>query len=165
VGADPNPHCRHTRRRPKSSPIEYLIPEGPLTSLLLLHIDRGQRTLTQATGGTVTRLFVTKKGGTFCLNDSIFTQFWRTLMKQFDADRYGLDYFPPAQARTIFVDDYLSQNGVDPEMWDGACWLRSLAASLPLRAPLLHQPILMTRCRRTQSFALARRAEHLLLHH
>jgi hypothetical protein len=31
-----------------------------------------------------------------------------------------LKYFPPSLARTVFVEDYTSEYGVEPDMWDGA---------------------------------------------
>jgi hypothetical protein len=31
-----------------------------------------------------------------------------------------LKYFPPSIARTVFVEDYTSEYGVEPDMWDGA---------------------------------------------
>ena len=96
--------------------------------------------LTQASGDRMVRLFVTKKGASFCVNNSIFTQFWGTLMAQHGASRYGLAYFPPNQARTIFVDDYLSQNGVPPDMWDGACGLRSGGMGSPRPCALVRAP-------------------------
>jgi hypothetical protein len=50
-------------------------------------------------------------------NDVTFRNFWKWVM---DSTATNLKYFPPSLARTVFVEDYTSEYGVEPDMWDGA---------------------------------------------
>jgi hypothetical protein len=49
-------------------------------------------------------------------DDSRFTQYWETTMKS----TTHIAYCPPSLFRTSFIEDYTSENGVEPDMWDGA---------------------------------------------
>ncbi len=50
-------------------------------------------------------------------NDVTFRNFWKWAMEK---SAPNLKYFPPSLARTVFVEDYTSEYGVEPDMWDGA---------------------------------------------
>jgi hypothetical protein len=103
-------------RRHGSSPLTLVFPRGPLVKLMLAHVFAGQRMLTLERGDAMIRLFVTRQGKEF--SDATFVHFWRTLMEATDTN--GIEYFPPSKARTVFVEDYTSRYGVEPDMWDGA---------------------------------------------
>lgn len=99
--------------------LDYKLPRGTLTKLLLAHIGEGHKVLTQATGGEV-RLFVTSTGIPFA-KPSLFTQHWEKLMRRCPiAAAKSIPYFPPVAGRRIFVEGYTSSNGVEPDLWDGA---------------------------------------------
>jgi hypothetical protein len=102
-------------RRPANAPLEYTLPRGPLTKLVMAHVAEGHKLLTLEREDYMLRLFVTKQGKEF--NDVTFCQFWETLMS---GTAKGIKYFPPSMARTVFVEDYTSEYGVEPDMWDGA---------------------------------------------
>jgi hypothetical protein len=101
-------------RRPNNSTIEYEFPDGPLKRLLLSHIMQGQALLTEASGDSMPFLFVTRKGREF--SDSTFVQFWSSLME----GTSNIKYFCPSLGRTVFVEAYCAEEGVPPDMWDGA---------------------------------------------
>ncbi len=105
-------HSKNDRRR-SNAPLEYTLPRGPLSKLMLAHVEEGHKLLTLEREDSMLRLFTTKQGKEF--NDVTFCQFWETLVKG-----SGMKYFPPSMARTVFVEDYTSEYGVEPEMWDGA---------------------------------------------
>ena len=107
-------HTKNDRRR-NNSPLEYTLPRGPLSKLVMAHVKEGHKLLTLEREDTMLRLFVTKQGKEF--NDATFCQFWETLMS---STASGMQYFPPSLARTAFVEDYTSEFGVEPDMWDGA---------------------------------------------
>jgi hypothetical protein len=107
-------HSKNDRRR-SNSPLEYTLPRGPLSKLVLAHVKEGHKLLTLEREDSMLRLFVTKQGKEF--NDATFCQFWETLMS---STASGMKYFPPSLARTVFVEDYTSEYGVEPDMWDGA---------------------------------------------
>jgi hypothetical protein len=109
-------HAPHHKTEHRGfAPIEFKLPEGELTDLLLLHIEEGHKLLTQATGDECVSLFVTRTGKPF--SDSNFTQYWDKVMTSAPPE---LSYFPPVLARTVFVEDYTSATGRPPNMWDGA---------------------------------------------
>jgi hypothetical protein len=108
------PHHKNSNRG--FGPIEHVLPAGILTELLRVHIAVGHQMLTQETGVTTKRLFVSRKGQEF--NNSTFTQFWGTIVKASHVP--GLQYFPPSAARNAFVVEYMGSNGMEPDMWDGA---------------------------------------------
>jgi hypothetical protein len=103
--------------------LDYLLPEGLATKLLAVHILEGRELLAPHTdSGQEARLFVTNAGNPF--NNATFAHYWRTLMGNCSvAERMGIQYFPPNLARTSFVEEYTSENGVGPEMWDGAAYV------------------------------------------
>lgn len=103
-------------RRQGSSVVEMVFPRGPMLKLFLAHVFEGHRLLTLEQERPIQRLFVNKKGSIF--NDTTFVHFWASLMAQTDTG--GMSYFAPSYARTAFIEDYTSEFGVDPEMWDGA---------------------------------------------
>jgi hypothetical protein len=116
-------HIRHGKndRRPSSSEycLSFKVPESLLCRLLLAHIRYGHPILTQLSNAVGrSRLFVTGSGNAF--SDATFVQYWTSAMKN-TAFTFGLDYFPPSKARTVFVEAYTEQNGgMEPEFWDGA---------------------------------------------
>jgi hypothetical protein len=104
-------------RRPGHAPLEYTLPTGPLSKLMLAHIAEGHGQLVLERPDRMLNLFVTRQGAAF--NDATFVHFWRTLMGATSLPE-GLAYFPPSLARTVFVEDYTSEFGVEPDGWDGA---------------------------------------------
>ena len=108
-------HAPHHKTESRGvAPIEFELPDGELADLLLVHIKKGHKLLTQTTGEACTSLFVTATGKPF--ENSNFTQYWQKIM----ITSSNVPYFPPNLARTVFVEQYTSANGMPPEMWDGA---------------------------------------------
>lgn len=99
-------------RRTLSAPLEYAFPDGPLVKSLLAHISSGHTRLTARTG-EMTSLFVSRPGNQF--SNTTFCHFWKSLMKQVNKQ----EYFPPSLLRTMFVEEYTSAHGAEPDMWDG----------------------------------------------
>jgi len=92
-----------TDRSARSCSIQYTLPRGNLSKLLLLHLTHGHGILTYETG--TSQLMVTRKGNAF--SDSSFTQAFRGLVERCPiAQEYGLKPFAPNQARAVFVEDY-----------------------------------------------------------
>jgi hypothetical protein len=108
-------HSKNDRRQ-GSSVVEMVFPRGPLLKLFLAHVFEGHRLLTLERDTPIQRLFVNKRGSIF--NDTTFVHYWASLMAQTETG--GMTYFAPSFARTSFIEDYTSEFGVDPEMWDGA---------------------------------------------
>jgi hypothetical protein len=109
--------------------LQYMLPRGTLTKLILAHINDGHRLLTQETGGNPS-LFVTKTAKSFANAPPLFTQFWKRIMDQCPiAARHCLPYFPPNAGRRIFVEGYTSRTGCDPEFWDGAALVMGTSLS------------------------------------
>jgi hypothetical protein len=105
-------------RRPRPCNVQYLLPEGDLTNLLLAHIDQGHETLTAPYGGCP-RLFVSANAKPF--SDSLFCNYWNTITNRCPfAPMNNVFQFPAAAARTAFVEDFTGARGVQPEFWDGA---------------------------------------------
>ncbi len=102
-----------------ASPFEFVFPRGPLVKLYLAHIYSGQKRLTQLQGDRMIRMFVTKQGKAF--TNVTFSQFWTGLQESTDTS--GMAHFCASRARTTFVEDYTSANGVEPDLWDGAACL------------------------------------------
>lgn len=96
-----------------SSPISFVFPLGPITSLLLAHIEEGQKLLTSPSGDRVVQLFVNRHGRAF--SDATFQHFWAKLMS--DTAPATLDYFAPSLARTIYVEDITSAEGESLGQW------------------------------------------------
>lgn len=105
-----------TDRCSRGGPLTFVFPRGPLVKLFLAHIYEGQHLITRHLGSKMIRMFTTKSGKEF--SSVTFTHYWKTLMDTTDTG--GVHYFPPSGARTTFVEDYTSTNGVEPAMWDGA---------------------------------------------
>jgi hypothetical protein len=101
-------------RHQGASPLKFIFPRGPLTKLFLAHVLEGQHILTLERAEPMSRLFVTRLGKEY--SDATFSQHWKYLLEGTST----LKYFPPSSARTVFVEDYTSKFGVEPEMWDGA---------------------------------------------
>jgi len=99
-------------RRGGNAPLEYPLPDGPLVKALLAHINMGHTLLTEGNSG-MTSLFVSRHGNQF--SNATFCHFWKSLMRQVNKQ----EYFPPATLRTMFVEEYTSAHGAEPEMWDG----------------------------------------------
>ena len=107
-------------RRGVGVDLEFTLPRGDFTKLLLTHMHKGHGTLTLTQHPPQTRLFVTKGGKAF-LNDSTFTQYWQTLVTKCPiANDLGIKYFAPNEARRMFVEEYTSLHGVPPSLWEGA---------------------------------------------
>lgn len=100
------------RRRGGNEPLTYTFPDGPLVKAFLAHINAGHALLTQRNQG-LTTLFVSRWGNRF--SNATFCHFWKTLMSQVAKQ----EYFPPSTLRTMFVEEYTSAHGSEPEMWDG----------------------------------------------
>ena len=95
------------------------VPDGLLKKLLLAHIIGGRQLMTLERAVPSNRLFVNDRGRPF--NDSTFDHYWQKAMTT--AAPFGLKYFPPSKARTIFVEEYTSVHNEEPDMWDGAAAL------------------------------------------
>ena len=108
------PHHKNERRG--FAAIEFMVPEGPLTKMILLHVQHGHRVLTQASGEEERCLFVSRVGRSFTA--VTFCHFWKTIMGA--ALGMGIPYFRPSLARTAFIDMYTSMTGMNPTLWDGA---------------------------------------------
>lgn len=100
--------------RKSGSALQYDLPRGDITKLLLWHINFGHKTLTLEQSKQTTALFVKRSGEAFN-SCSVFTQYWGTVMTG-----SGIPYFAPSCGRTIFVEGYTSNNGADEGCWDGA---------------------------------------------
>jgi hypothetical protein len=96
--------------------LEFVFPRGPLVKLFLAHIYQGWHVITRNHGERMIRMFTTRTGKAF--GNVTFVQFWKTMMAT--TDTKGVGYFAPSGARTAFVEDFTSNNGVEPAMWDGA---------------------------------------------
>ena len=105
------PH--HKTDRKGFAAIEFEFPSGPLTRMLLLHLDFGHKLITQSNGDNVMTLFNSRYGNSF--SPQTYTHYWATIMKS-----ASVPYFPPSLARTSFVDEYTSTFGEEPAMWEGA---------------------------------------------
>lgn len=103
-------------RKPCINDLEFIMPRGPLVKLFLVHIKAGHALLVENQQVPMVNLFVREDGSDF--SDSEFTQWWGKLMARTAPS--GLPYFRPSLARTIFVEEYTSRVGADPEHWDGA---------------------------------------------
>ena len=106
------PHHKTDRRG--FGAIEFEMPSGPLTRMLLLHIDYGHKLITQCVGDNVKTLFNSRAGQAF--SAPTYTHYWKTIMKS----ATKVPYFPPSLARTSFVDQYTTLNGEEPALWEGA---------------------------------------------
>lgn len=109
-------HHKNDRRASHNGPLEFTFPDGLLTKLLLTHIKQGHKVLTQAKGEKVVHLFVSRYSNPF--SATTFNHYWENLMQR--VDTMGQPYFAPSLARTMYVEDYTSEQGVHPDMWDGA---------------------------------------------
>jgi len=109
--------------------LDYDLPRGPLTKLLLAHMSEGHTLLTQEKITPVPSLFVTTTGIAFSA-PPLFTQAWKRIMINCPiAARLGLKYFAPSAARTVFVEGYTSTHGVGPDTWDGAALIMGNSVS------------------------------------
>lgn len=99
-------------RRGGAQRLEYEFPDGALVKSLMAHINAGHTLLTQSSGG-MTKLFVTHPGNAF--SSATFCHFWKSLMAQVGEQ----EYFAPSVLRTMFVEEFTSAHGSEPEMWDG----------------------------------------------
>ena len=108
-------HSKNDRRE-GNAPVAVFFPRGDIVKLFLAHIFEGHKLMTESVGGRRADLFLKDcKGG--ALTKENFTGWWRQLMH---VTAPHIPAFPPSAARTAFVEDYTSGNGVPPEMWDGA---------------------------------------------
>jgi hypothetical protein len=113
-------HINHgkTDKHGNFTPLDITIPRGPLSFLLLAHITAGQEVLV---GGDINDpyrimpLFLSGGGNAF--SDATFCQWWKALLKR---SAPHIPHFAPTLARTSFVENYTSEYGLRPEMWDGA---------------------------------------------
>ena len=110
-------HGKNDRRRARSNyQVDFAYPKGDALDLLLVHIREGRALLTleKADDEVPGRLFVTHEMNAF--TDATFVHYWASTMRTAPA---GLKYFPPSQARTIFVEEY-TREGSSAEFWEGA---------------------------------------------
>lgn len=111
-------HGKNDRRQCREMyNVSFTLPEGPISKLLLAHLFEGQHLLTHHLPDNHGHMFVTGSGASF--SNAVFTQYWAKLMRRAEAE-YGLAYFPPSLARTIFVEDYTLVHGSSPDMLEGA---------------------------------------------
>jgi hypothetical protein len=103
-------------RHGRGGALEFVFPRGPLVKLFLAHIYKGWHVITRHLGDRMIRMFTTRTGNAFI--SVTFVQFWKNMMET--TDTKGVAYFAPSGARTAFVEDFTSKNGVEPAMWDGA---------------------------------------------
>lgn len=101
--------------------INFPLPRGKCTKLLIRHITEGFRILNKETveDPPRTREFLFSPKSNVPFSDSTFCQYWKRVMLS-TARPFGLAYFPPTKARTIFVEEYVRVHGTEPAMWDGA---------------------------------------------
>lgn len=112
-------HGKNDRRACRANyQINFDVPDGSLHRLLLAHITEGHgiMVIEKPDDEPIRRLFLSNSKLPF--NDVTFVHYWKAAMSS--AKEYGLPYFPPSAARTVFVEDYTSANGMEPENWDGA---------------------------------------------
>lgn len=96
--------------------IEFDFPTGTESSdqfgrLMSLHVNEGHKVL------AVGRRFAASSGGSSCMlflsgagigfSDSTFTAYWHSILKKYGAAHS----YPPALARTIFVESYTGKQG------------------------------------------------------
>lgn len=72
------------------------------TKVLIAFIRGGRELLTLEQPEPCPNLFVTGYGNAF--NDATFQHYWVNCMKT--AKEFGISYFPPNKARTIFIEEY-----------------------------------------------------------
>lgn len=101
------PHHKCDRIRDS---IVYTIPFGPLTDLLLIHIDHGHAALEERLGPQP-HLFFTRAGKPF--SNATFTQYWSMVLDGHWLDGLGAfrPKFPPSQGRNIFCEYVTSITG------------------------------------------------------
>ena len=108
-----------TDRRGTGCALEYTLPRGDITKLLLAHITQGHAILTLEKDPPPIRFFVSNAGNAF--NDSTFDHYWENLLQKCPISiQMGVPHFPQGSARRMFVEEYTSARGVEPDMWDGA---------------------------------------------
>jgi hypothetical protein len=115
-----------TENRAGGIDMDFLLPQGLATKLLTAHIIEGRPLLAhikeseeQRRSFGEDRLFVSAGGNAF--NSTTFAHYWRKLMNNCSiAKERQILYFAPSEARTSFVEEYTSENGVAPVMHDGA---------------------------------------------
>lgn len=82
------------RRGGNTGNLEYELPRGPLTKLMLAHVLAGHEIITQSSGDSVFHLFTTRRGKPF--SNVTFVHTWKALMVGLDTKQ---KYFPPSAAR------------------------------------------------------------------
>jgi hypothetical protein len=95
------------------APIEYTIPPGLLSDVLVAHIKHGQPFLNELLPKKNIMMFMSNAGNPF--NDQTFNHYWEGLMA-----RSGQRYFPPSLARTSYVERFIGANGKDVDLCEGA---------------------------------------------
>ena len=116
-------HMEHgkTQRMNNFTRVSYILPDGDLTKLFLLHIKQGHALLVLEQPYKTRTLIVGKRGADISHNNSLFTHLWNDIMHKCPIRKaYKLETFPPNDARTMFVETYTSDTGNAPEFWDGA---------------------------------------------
>jgi hypothetical protein len=113
------PHHK-TERRQGGRVLTYMVPEGPLTHLMLIHIKEGHAVLCDNMGREQPLLFMTRAGNGF--DDVTFPQWWASFFDSPWGPPSDVTYFPPNKGRTIFVEHYMSTTGNHPEEWEGAAY-------------------------------------------
>lgn len=113
------PHHK-TERRQGGRVLTYLVPEGPLTQLMLIHIKEGHTVLCDSVGKEQPLLFMTRAGNAY--DDVTFPQWWGKLFDGPWGPPTDVTYFPPNKGRTLFVEHYMATTGNHPEEWEGAAY-------------------------------------------
>lgn len=94
-----------------------IIPDTPLLKLWLAHILEGRNLLTLESSDPARTMFVSEAGNSF--SPSTLVHYWDTSMRR-TATAYGIEYFSPSKARTIFVEEFSRLHGHSPDLLDGA---------------------------------------------
>ena len=113
------PHHK-TERRQGGRVLTYMVPEGPLSQLLLLHIKEGHQMLCESVGRDQPLLFMTRAGNGF--DDVTFPQWWASFFDSQWGPPSDVTYFPPNKGRTLFVEHFMATTGNHPEDWEGAAY-------------------------------------------
>lgn len=108
-----SPHHKNTSRG--FPPIEFTLPQGMLTRLLVIHIKEGHKLLTK--GKAQPMLFVTPCSGQE-FSKSTFCQYWKALQERTAKGKFKP--FTITSMRTSFVEAFTGAYGTSMDLWEGA---------------------------------------------
>ena len=111
------PHHK-TERRQGGKVLTYMLPQGSVEELLLIHIKEGHAILCHHYGKDQPMLFMTRSGSAY--DDISFPQWWQSFFESRWGPPVGVTYFPPTKGRNLFVEHYMATTGNYPEEWEGA---------------------------------------------